>query len=77
VGLLIGGGLIGMKFWNKSSGSGDVKQEITKLLARHLAPQGNTEAEVKELVDQHHDACFDQASSMGGRRQSSSFDAEK
>ena len=70
IGAVIGIALVvGIKFYNKSSSSAEVKQHMVKLCA---GDQG-----CEAAVNANFDACFAEAYKMGGRRQSSRLEGEK
>lgn len=72
IAVVIGAGLIGWKYWNKSSSSDEVKQEV-----KDLFKDFEDQKLIGTLIDKHHDACFDECYTMGGRRRSAKFDADR
>jgi hypothetical protein len=64
--------VLGLKFWSKGSDGAEVREAAYQRYADLGSPE-----DIKRVVDRHHDACFDAAYTMGGRRTSSKFDLDK
>jgi hypothetical protein len=64
--------VFGLKFYNKSKASDEVKQEIYAAFA-----EAEDQTLIRKLIDRHHDRCFDAAYTMGGRRSGGKFDEKK
>ncbi len=59
--------VVGKKIYNKASAHDDVQARLIELC--------EGDAECQAAVRTHYDACFDASYKIGGRRQSSSLDA--
>lgn len=64
--------VFGMKMYNKSSASDDAKKQLHQAYAGH--PEA---ARIEQLINQHHERCFDASYKVGGRRSSDKFDVDK
>lgn len=69
IGLVAIVAVLGMKFYNKSSASTEVKA--------HLVTLCHGDAGCQSAVDSHFEACFESAYKMGGRRSSSRLESEQ
>jgi hypothetical protein len=58
--------VFGMKFYNKSSSAKEVRTHFDSLC---------DDAQCKQALAAHFDACFDSAYKMGGRRKSATLEA--
>jgi hypothetical protein len=72
IGLVLIGAVFGYKYWNKSSTSDEVKQDVLKAFSAF-----EDQKLIRSLVDKHHDECFDACYTMGGRRRSAKFDSDQ
>ena len=55
--------LLGLKFYNKSKGSTELRTRLTEICANDTG--------CRQAVQAHFEACFESAYKMGGRHQSS------
>ncbi|MFC4993320.1 hypothetical protein [Rubritalea tangerina] len=65
--------VVGLKFYNKSKVSNEIKADATEQLQQELGPALGEEY-VAELVDYAHPEAMEQAYKMGGKRSSEEFD---
>jgi hypothetical protein len=68
-GLLAGIAALGMKFYNKSTDSQELKARLVSLCAG--------DSRCVQSVDTNFDACFDQAYKLGGRRTASHLESDE
>ena len=66
IGLLFAGGVLGLKFYNKSGTHDEMKAKLVATCA--------TDKACVAAVDQHFDTCFETAYDMGDRRHAASLD---
>jgi hypothetical protein len=76
IGVLVIGGVIGLKFYNKGSAAAEIHDEMHKWVA---SAHGYSEdpAYADALFEKCHEAAFVQAYTMGGRRRESRFDDDR
>ena len=67
IGALIAiGAIFGMKFYNKSNASDDIRAQLIKICKEDTA--------CSAAVNTHFESCFGDAYTMGGRRTDAKFD---
>jgi hypothetical protein len=69
IGVLAGVAALGMKFYNKSSDSQELKTHLVSLCAG--------DSRCVQSVETNFEPCFDQAYKMGGRRQASHLQSDE
>lgn len=72
---LIGGGVY-LKMSNKSEANENTKADMLNIIHEMETYPSNAQA-LDEMCELAHDAAFEEAYSMGGRRSSGNFNAEK
>ena len=76
IALLIGSGVVWMKYSDKGNSSAEVREAMLAIIAS--APDyAEHQPYYQTLLDRHHELLFDEHYKMGGRRSSGSFDAQQ
>ncbi|MEM8758254.1 MAG: hypothetical protein AAGF47_10795 [Planctomycetota bacterium] len=75
VALVIAGVMVGLKYSNKSDSADEYREQVSMLLAT-IPDYAEAGDYYEGLCDVHHERVFEEHYTMGGRRSSSSFDAD-
>jgi len=73
IGVLVIGGVIGLKFYNKGSAEGEIHDEMHKWVAS-AAGYSEDPAYADALFEKCHESAFEHSYTMGGRRRGARFD---
>ncbi len=74
--LLIVGGLIGWRFYNKGESGNDILDQIKLVVAECPSYEKNKDY-FDYITEKAHEEAFDRAYTMGGRRRAATFDEGK
>jgi hypothetical protein len=76
IAVLVVGGVIGLKFYNKGSAEAEIKTNMHAWVANSVG-YADDPAYAETLFDQCHEPAFESCYSVGGRRRSARFEDER